>query len=221
MIPDLVAFLRFYGYQSLPHRDLILEIAAITLDGEGVSVIKPALIADTVGAAKLPVPTITRADEDFEKDGIQFVWGTKDLCIDELNDLFQRVGFPRRDPGRLAAALVNTHRLIWVRAARKSRMAKEGQLLGFARATSDRSLSATIWDVAVTPAWQKGGLGRAMVERLTASLVTEGITIITLYAEPGVVGLYEKLGFVKDPEGVKGLAFQSNSKQAKTALAAR
>jgi hypothetical protein len=27
-----------------------------------------------------------------------------------------------------------------------------------------------------------------------------------------VVGLYEKLGFVKDPAGVKGLAFQSKSR---------
>lgn len=186
-----------------------------------MSVIKPALIAEAACATKLPVPMITKPDEEFEREGIQFVWGTADICIDELNDLFQRVGFPRRDPGRLAVALVNTHRSIWIRAARKSRMAKEGQLLGFARATSDGALSATIWDVAVTPAWQKGGLGRALVERLTASLVTEGISLITLYAEPGVVGLYEKLGFVKDPEGVKGLAFQSTSKQAKTALAAR
>jgi len=57
-----------------------------------------------------------------------------------------------------------------------------------------------------------------MVERLTASLVEEGISTITLYAEPGVVGLYEKLGFVKDPQGVKGLAFQSKSKSGKQLL---
>jgi aralkylamine N-acetyltransferase len=50
-----------------------------------------------------------------------------------------------------------------------------------------------------------------MVERLTAALVDGGISTVTLYAEPGVVGLYEKLGFVRDPQGVKGLAFQSKS----------
>lgn len=56
------------------------------------------------------------------------------------------------------------------------------QLLGFARATSDGALSAVIWDVSVAPAWQRSGLGRAMMERLTASLVHDGIATITLYA---------------------------------------
>ncbi len=47
-------------------------------------------------------------------------------------------------------ALDNTYRTLWIRAERKSRMAKIGQLLGFARATSDTALSATIWDVSVS-----------------------------------------------------------------------
>lgn len=169
---------------------------------------------------RLPAPDITKSDDSFAVDGIEFIWGTDTLNIEELNDLFQRVGFPRRDPERLAAALLNTHRSVWIRATRKSRMAREGQLIGFARATSDGALSATIWDVAVNPAWQRGGLGRGLVERLTASLVAEGISTITLYAEPGVVGLYEKLGFVKDPQGIKGLAFKSSSKAARAALLA-
>ena len=147
------------------------------------------------------------------------------------------------------------------------------QLLGFARATSDGALSAVIWDVSVAPAWQRGGLGRALIERLTASLVNDGIATITLYAggcpclawrlmvpahvggtaatapgqcdapprcacpgasreaggcrplprvtpavsaapfptrlaEPNVVALYQKLGFVADPDGVRGVAYQ-------------
>lgn len=96
-----------------------------------------------------------------------------------------QVGFPRRDPARLALALQNTYRTVWVRAARKSRLARQGALLGFARATSDGALSAVIWDVAVAPAWQRGGLGRALMERLTASLVNDGIATITLYAGEG------------------------------------
>eukprot|EP00889_Picochlorum_renovo_P007993 jgi/Picre1/35023/NNA_002488.t1 len=164
-------------------------------------------------------PPISKSDEAFLEDGIEFVWGTKDLSVDELNMLFEKVGFPRRDPGRLATALANTHTTVWVRAARKSRLAKEGQLLGFGRATSDGSLSATIWDVAVAPQWQRGGIGRGLVERLTAHLVQQGIPTVTLYAEPGVVGLYEKLGFVKDPMAVKGLAFQSKSERGKELVA--
>lgn len=167
-----------------------------------------------------PPPPISKTDQEFLDDnGLEFVWGTAELGIDELNSLFEKVGFPRRDPGRLALALANTHASIWVRAVRKSRLAKEGQLLGFARATSDGSLSATIWDVAVTPSWQRVGIGRGLVERLTAKLVDEGIPTVTLYAEPGVVGLYEKLGFVKDPMQVKGLAFQSKSQRGKVLVA--
>jgi GNAT superfamily N-acetyltransferase len=41
-------------------------------------------------------------------------------------------------------------------------------------------------DVAVSPAWQRSGLGRAMIERLTHQLVQDGISTITLYAEPQV-----------------------------------
>ena len=67
----------------------------------------------------------------------------------------------------------------------------------------------------VNPAWQRSGLGRGLVERLTAKLVNEEITIISLYAEPNVVDLYNRLGFVASPEGIKGMAFQKNSKPGK------
>ena len=72
----------------------------------------------------------------------------------------------------------------------------------------------------VNPGWQRIGLGRGAVERLTGKLVRDGITTITLYAEPGVVGLYQKLGFVKDPDGVRGMAFQRKSKAGQAVLAA-
>lgn len=38
----------------------------------------------------------------------------------------------------------------------------------------------------MSPAWQRSGLGRAMIERLTHQLVEDGISTITLYAEPQV-----------------------------------
>ncbi len=62
----------------------------------------------------------------------------------------------------------------------QSRLARMGQMVGFARATSDGVLSATIWDVAILPAWQRSGLGRALMERLTARLVQDDIPTITL-----------------------------------------
>jgi len=60
-----------------------------------------------------------------------------------------QVGFPVREPEKLRVALEHTHRVLWIRSIRGSRWARLGQLLGFARATSDTALSATIWDVVV------------------------------------------------------------------------
>ena len=186
---------------------------------DGLNADKPQLLS-ALSSSPPPPPPISKSDEDFlDQLGIEFVWTTDELGVDELNNLFSQVGFPRRDPTRLAAALQNTHRSLWVRAARKSRLAKEGQLLAFGRATSDGALSATIWDVAVLPSWQRGGIGRGLVERLTRSIVEEGIPVVTLYAEPGVVGLYEKLGFEVDAGGVKGLAFQSKSVKGRRLVA--
>lgn len=67
----------------------------------------------------------------------------------------------------------------------------------------------------VSPSWQRSGLGRGLVERLTAQLVSEDITIICLYAEPDVIGLYNRLGFVANPEGIRGMAFQKTSRPGK------
>lgn len=63
--------------------------------------------------------------------------------------LCQQVGFPRRSQKKLQLALQNTHMVLWVRATKQTRWARRGQLLGFARATSDHALFGTIWDVAV------------------------------------------------------------------------
>eukprot|EP00891_Asterochloris_glomerata_P007155 jgi/Astpho2/7155/Aster-01479 len=188
--------------------------AAAARRADGISLAK-ATWPLQVDTDRIVAPKLSKSDAAFQTEGCDFVWGGSDLSIEELNKLFVRVGFPKRDPQKLSEALIHTHTILWIRSNRRSRWAKLGQLLGFARATSDGALSATIWDVAVDPGWQRGGLGRAAVERLTASLVEEGIQTITLYAEPGVVGLYKKLGFAADPEGIKGMAFQRKSKKGR------
>ncbi|KAK9795520.1 hypothetical protein WJX73_005810 [Symbiochloris irregularis] len=160
---------------------------------------------------QLVVPLITKPDEVFEKQGLEFVYDTDQLAVEELIELFQKVGFPKRNAESLTKALDASHKLIWIRHAKQTRWARLGQLLGFARATSDKAVSATIWDVAVNPLWQRGGLGRGLVERLVAALVEDGVNAVTLYAEPNVVRMYEKLGFLQDPSKVQGLSFQRSS----------
>jgi GNAT superfamily N-acetyltransferase len=46
--------------------------------------------------------------------------------------------------------------------------------------------NAVVWDVAVAPAWQRSGIGRGLMERLTRGLVEDGIETVALYAEPKV-----------------------------------
>lgn len=66
---------------------------AATLVSDGVSTQKPALIADHAAAAdaRLAPPPITKSDERFLEDGMEFVWGAEGVNLAELNDLFQRV----------------------------------------------------------------------------------------------------------------------------------
>uniref|UniRef100_A0A383W9I4 N-acetyltransferase domain-containing protein n=1 Tax=Tetradesmus obliquus TaxID=3088 RepID=A0A383W9I4_TETOB len=195
-----------------------LQLATKLHTGDGVCTDKALLNDRLTGGSTLavpPPPIISKPDAEFLALGLEFVETRDGIKITELNELFEKVGFPRRDPDRLRVALDNTHRLIWIRSLKQSRVARLGQLLGFARATSDGVFSATIWDVAVSPAWQRSGLGKGMIERLTQQLVQDGISTITLYAEPQVVGLYKKLGFVDDPEGIRGMAFQRKRKDKK------
>jgi aralkylamine N-acetyltransferase len=137
-----------------------------------------------------------------------------------MHPFFVQVGFPTRDPIKLQHALEHTHTTVWLRANKKSRWARQNQLLGFARATSDAHLTGTIWDVAVHPAWQRVGLGRALVERLVGALCESDIRVICLYAEPNVVALYEKLGFERDSFSVKGMGFQRSSAAGQELMAA-
>lgn len=90
---------------------------------------------------------------------------------------------------------------------------RDGRLAGFARAISDGAYQAALYDVAVKPQFQGGGLGSAMVRRLLAKL--PGCSVI-LYASPGKEAFYSKLGFsrmltgmafFKDQESMRGRGF--------------
>ena len=49
------------------------------------------------------------------------------------------------------------------------------------------------------PSWQRAGIGRGLVERLVNALLAEGVPVVSLFAEPRVVGLYQRLGFTQAP----------------------
>ncbi|MCL7039005.1 hypothetical protein MKW94_023975, partial [Papaver nudicaule] len=98
--------------------------------------------------------------------------------IDRNTFLF--VGWPRRPPSKVAAALKNSYMVATLHSIKKSPGAEGNdkvELIGVARATSDHAFNATIWDVLGQ------GLGKAFVEQMIRALLRRDIGNITLFAD--------------------------------------
>ena len=125
----------------------------------------------------------------------------KDLDPYELEVLCDSVGWARRPLRKVKKALEFSFLVVsmWeIRGAKR-------RLIGFARATSDHAFNATIWDVVVHPDFQNQGLGKALMRFMIRKLRSEDISNITLFADPQVIDFYRRLGFMLDPEGIKGM----------------
>nr|XP_010922795.1 serotonin N-acetyltransferase 1, chloroplastic isoform X2 [Elaeis guineensis] len=109
-----------------------------------------------------------------------------DVDVYELQDLCDKVGWPRRPLRKVAASLRNSYLVATLHSISRS-PGTEGndrkQLIGMARATSDHAFNATIWDVLVDPSYQGQGLGKALVEQLIRALLRRDIGNITLFAD--------------------------------------
>jgi aralkylamine N-acetyltransferase len=142
---------------------------------------------------------------NLENDGSsqpQIVFSTdKEIDFYELEELCDRVGWARRPLRKVKKAIEHSFLVVsmWEVIGKKRR------LIGFARATSDHAFNATIWDVVVDPKYQNQGLGKAMMKYAIAQLRSADISNITLFADPQVVKFYQRLGFILDPEGIKGM----------------
>nr|YP_009392385.1 hypothetical protein [Caloglossa monosticha]ARW60947.1 hypothetical protein [Caloglossa monosticha] len=119
----------------------------------------------------------------------------------DLEKLCDSVGWVRRPIKKVKIAINNsflvTHLFYYSNNQKK--------LIGFARATSDHSFNATIWDVVIHPNFQNKGLGKALMNQIIKYLRYSDISTITLFADPQVTKFYKHLGFIIDPDGVKGM----------------
>ncbi|KDP31430.1 hypothetical protein JCGZ_11806 [Jatropha curcas] len=149
------------------------------------------------------------SDDDLQSRGFLLRRTISDLNLDHLNSIFVAVGFPKRDPERIKLALENTNSLLWIEHK------KTQKPVAFARATGDNVFNAIIWDVVVDPSYQGIGLGKAVMERLVDELLEKGIINIALYSEPRVLGFYRPLGFVADPDGIRGMVYSKKQKKKK------
>ena len=131
------------------------------------------------------------------------IFFSTDRTIDlyELEELCDAVGWSRRPIRKVRKAIQNSFLVITMWEQRGNRK----RLIGFSRATSDHAFNATIWDVVVHPDSQGKGLGKALMKQLIKKLRSEDISNVTLFADPDVVDFYKQLGFMPDPEGIKGM----------------
>jgi ribosomal protein S18 acetylase RimI-like enzyme len=125
----------------------------------------------------------------------------RDIDLYELEELCDAVGWSRRPMRKVRKAIQHS----FLVASMWQQRGNTRRLIGFARATSDHAFNATIWDVVVHPDFQSKGLGKALMKYMIKKLRSEDISNITLFADPQVVNFYRRMGFMPDPEGIKGM----------------
>nr|ARW64054.1 hypothetical protein [Chondria sp. (in: red algae)] len=125
----------------------------------------------------------------------------KDINLYELEQLCDAVGWVRRPLKKVKVAIENSFLIISIFYYNQDKK----HLIGFARATSDESFNATIWDVVIHPEFQGKGLGKELMNEIIKQLRYYDISTITLFADPEVVKFYRNIGFIVDPDGIKGM----------------
>lgn len=125
----------------------------------------------------------------------------KKINLEDLEKLCDSVGWVRRPLKKVKFALENSFLAISIFYIENDNK----RLIGFARVTSDGSFNATIWDVVIHPDFQGNGLGKLLMNQTIKELRNYDISTITLFADPEVLKFYKQIGFVMDPDGVKGM----------------
>lgn len=135
-----------------------------------------------------------------------FLSKDKNIDLYALEQLCDTVGWVRRPLKKVKIAIENSFLIVSLSYHEN----KQKRLIAFARATSDNTFNATIWDVVVHPDFQRQGLGKILINEVIKQLRCSDINTITLFADPQVLNFYKNLGFISDPDGVKGMFWYPN-----------
>lgn len=145
---------------------------------------------------------------------------TAEVSMREYENLCEKVGWPKRDFARTKRALENSFLVSTMfvedidmsdNMSDSDSKRKKRKLIACARATSDHAFNACLWDVLVLPDYQGNGLGKALVSYSIKTLLKRDVANVTLFADKDVVEFYERLGFVSDADGVKGMFLYPHS----------
>lgn len=153
------------------------------------------------------VETISEINLNSEPNSEQVIFSTDhNLDLNQLNELFELVGWFVRPQDQMKIALEHSFLVVSVWYV----TAHQKQLIGFARAISDHVFNATLWDVVIHPNFQNQGLGKTLIQYTLDQLHQKNIDNITLFAGAKAVNFYHNLGFIADPNGVKGMFWIPN-----------
>jgi GNAT superfamily N-acetyltransferase len=116
-----------------------------------------------------------------------YSWVYDDRSVDwsELSELYRIAPLGNKSPADLVTVFSDSMFKCFVHAG--------DHLVGAGRALADGLDCSYLADVAVHPAHQGRGLGKALIERLVA--LSQGHKKTILYANPGTEDFYSKLGF--------------------------
>ncbi|MDP9471779.1 MAG: GNAT family N-acetyltransferase [Chloroflexota bacterium] len=115
----------------------------------------------------------------------------------EYQALLGAVGW--RSVEQADAALRQALETTWNATARTA----DGRLVGLARVLDDGFLYGSVWDVIVAPAWQRNGLGRALMEVVLER--TAGRRLVALVSTAAGEALYRATGFAESNGGSTAL----------------
>jgi len=136
----------------------------------------------------------------------QFIFSTDiNFDLNQLDQLFEAVGWMTRPHQQMKIALEHSFLAVTLWSEKDS----PKQLIGFTRAVSDHVYNATLWDVVIHPNFQSQGLGKALIQYTLEQLRQQNIENITLFAGSKAVNFYHNLGFITDPNGIKGMFWVS------------
>ncbi|GLJ44919.1 hypothetical protein SUGI_0945690 [Cryptomeria japonica] len=129
------------------------------------------------------------------------------------------------DPRKLKVALLNSTVVVsvhtgglnpheWVENLLYGKRPEEF-LVGFGRATSDSSLTASIHDLAVDPALQGLGIGRKILERIIRILTSRGIDDIAAVCSQKQRPFFQACGFADDILSSTTMIYSRNTTNCK------